>query len=1146
MLQIKHIKKQYKTGSLVQQALNDVSVNFRDNEFVAILGPSGSGKTTLLNVIGGLDRYDSGELIINSVTTKKYKDADWDYYRNHTIGFVFQSYNLIPHQTVLANVELALTISGVSGSEKRQRAIEALRSVGLEEQMHKKPAQMSGGQMQRVAIARALVNNPDIVLADEPTGALDSETSVQVMELLKQVAKDRLVVMVTHNPELAKQYATRIVTIKDGKILQDTNPFHVEDNQPVRQEKTGRSSMSFLTALSLSFNNLKTKLARTLLVAIAGSIGIIGIALIMSLSNGVNKYIDDTEKEAMSEYPLQITSVGYDLTSMMSNVSSQVQQDKEQSEKDEKTDQITVVDTISSMFKGMNTNDLKSLKEYFESGNSSIKEEARSIEYIYDITPQIYQEESDGIHKISPSDSYNYTSMSSMMSSGSSSSSFFALPKDSGLYTSQYTLEAGHWPENSHECVLVLSSGGSVTDTLLYSLGMKDRNEMTNMMNALRQNKSYTIQEDNTTYTYADFLNREFKVLSSSDFYSYDSEHNLYTDHEDNEEYIQNKLETAIPLTITGIVKPGKDQNSAMLSTGIGYTSSLTEELMERSAESDVVRAQLQDSTINVFTGNAFSDETDRSNFDLSSLFQFDSSAFEKAFQVNTSSLSNIQMDIPSVIDPSALSNAMPDFRSEDLLQLLQSTTITQENLTDLMNTLLLDFRKDENSQKVLNAYVTDWKDFLQSEDARIILQEFLRDHIHTPDSLSKEKLTAFAKEFLQDYTDFEKEYIQDHPDANFDTLFHAFMEASGNTLLENFSNQILQEIKEISLSSEDVKELANTLYTRYEEKCADGTYTTDTGEVMQQLQVFLQSEMSSVITPYLETNVAGPLSSSFTTLMQTKMGGFTEALSSQLSNGMSYILGSFTQQISSIMENAFQIDPNAFADAFQINMTTDDLQDLFSSLSNTDSASYTGNLQKLGYAEKDTPSEIDIYPEDFNSKERITDILNTYNQSMKAKGEDDKVIVFTDFVATMLSSVTTIVNTLSYVLIAFVAISLIVSSIMIGVITYISVLERRKEIGILRALGASKHNITQVFNAETVITGFLAGILGVGIACLLLIPGNVIIHMIADNDQIHASLPVLSGIGLVILSVILTLLAGLLPARKAAKSDPVIALRSE
>ena len=538
MLQIKNISKTYKTGNLVQRALDDVSLNLRDNEFVAILGPSGSGKTTLLNIIGGLDRYDSGDLIINGISTKKYKDRDWDSYRNHTVGFVFQSYNLIPHQTVLANVELALTISGISGKERRERAIKALEEVGLGEQIHKKPNQMSGGQMQRVSLARALVNNPDILLADEPTGALDSETSIQVMDLLKEVAKDRLVVMVTHNPELAYQYATRIVKVKDGKLLEDSDPYEIPEGEapePVHKNM-GKSSMSFLTALSLSFNNLKTKKARTILVSFAGSIGIIGIAMILSLSHGVNKYIEDMEEKTMSEYPLQITKT----TTNMMSMSEDMMSSKKATSTDNKVREMQI---LTQMVSGTEYNDLKSLKTYLESGQSDIKNQTKAIEYDYGITPQIYLQEDNGdVRKVCPDQTLSsLTGSSSMMLAMMGSSGmeqFHALPENEALYKDQYDVKAGHWPENDHECVVILTQNGQLYDMTLYSLGLKSGEELDKILEAVKEDQSVEINEEPGTYDYNDFLGITLKLVNASDYYVYDDEFSVWKDKSDNQQYV--------------------------------------------------------------------------------------------------------------------------------------------------------------------------------------------------------------------------------------------------------------------------------------------------------------------------------------------------------------------------------------------------------------------------------------------------------------------------------------------------------------------------------------------------------------------------------------------------------------------------------
>lgn len=562
MLQIQHICKEYRTGNLVQKALDDVSLNLRDNEFVAILGPSGSGKTTLLNIIGGLDRYDSGDLIINGISTKKYKDRDWDSYRNHTIGFVFQSYNLIPHQTVLSNVELALTISGIGKEERRKRAIDALKKVGLGEQLHKRPSQMSGGQMQRVAIARALVNDPDILLADEPTGALDSDTSIQVMDLLKEVAKDRLVVMVTHNPELAEEYATRIVNLRDGKIRSDTDEYIV-DEQTLKEpehKNMGKSSMSFLTALALSFNNLKTKKARTLLTSFAGSIGIIGIALILALSNGVNGYIQSIEEETLSEYPLQIQSTGFDITSMMVGNTGTDDKSKDSSGKKNKDGQVKVMEMVTNMFSKMNTNDLKSLKKHLEKDNDALKSYTNAVEYDYDVDPQIYREDSDGVRQVHPDKSFSSIGIgadsgaNSMMSSMMSTNVFYRMPKNTSLYEKQYDVKAGRWPKKYNECVLVLSQDGGMSDFLLYTLGLRDQMELDDMIKAFASEEEIKTPSSLGTYTYKDILNKKFKLVNQADYYEYDSQYKVWKDKSDNAEYMKKLVADGEDIKIVGIV----------------------------------------------------------------------------------------------------------------------------------------------------------------------------------------------------------------------------------------------------------------------------------------------------------------------------------------------------------------------------------------------------------------------------------------------------------------------------------------------------------------------------------------------------------------------------------------------------------------
>ena len=671
MLRIKDIHKEYRTGTLVQKALDGVSLNLRDNEFVAILGPSGSGKTTLLNIIGGLDRYDSGDLIINGISTKKYKDRDWDSYRNHTIGFVFQSYNLIPHQTILANVELALTISGIGRAERKERAQEALEQVGLGEQIHKKPNQLSGGQMQRVAIARALVNDPDILLADEPTGALDSDTSVQVMELLKDVAKDRLVVMVTHNPELAYEYATRIVKLKDGKIISDSDELILDESVTEEPEhrNMGKASMSFLTALALSFNNLRTKKARTLLTAFAGSIGIIGIALILSLSTGVNDYIEQVEEETLSEYPLQIQSTGFDFSSIMVS-------DQGSGPQNEGGD-IHVVEMVTNMFSTMDSNDLASLKAYFDSGESGVEDYTNAIEYSYSVEPQI----SFNAMGLGSSSNSN-----SMMSAMMSTDVFCEMPENEQLYKGQYDVKAGRWPENYNECVVVLTSGGSMSDFLLYTLGLRDPLELDEMVEQFMNEENITVPEDMGTYDYDDILGIQFRIVNAADCYQYDGEYKVWTDKSGDDQYMKNLVEKGEKLTIVGIVQPSEDASASALTAGINYPASLTEHVAEYAAQTEIVKQQMEEPSVNVMTGEPFGEDSDE-EFDMGSLFSVDEEKLQKAFGFDENAFSDLSgavdfadvfsgagdsVDLSGMADLSGISVDLPDLPSVSLETLLK------------------------------------------------------------------------------------------------------------------------------------------------------------------------------------------------------------------------------------------------------------------------------------------------------------------------------------------------------------------------------------------------------------------------------------------------------------------------------------------
>ena len=1100
MLQLNHIKKEYKTGDLVQKALDDVSLNLRDNEFVAILGPSGSGKTTLLNVIGGLDRYDSGDLIINGISTKKYTDRDWDSYRNHTIGFVFQSYNLIPHQTVLSNVELALTISGISGAERRSRATKALEQVGLGDQLHKHPSEMSGGQMQRVAIARALVNNPDILLADEPTGALDSDTSIQVMELLKEVAKDRLVVMVTHNPELAEQYATRIVRLRDGVIQSDTAPFAPDDSAqvPPVHKNLGRSSMSPLTALALSFNNLLTKKTRTLLTAFAGSIGIIGIALILSLSAGVSNYIQEMERSTLSEYPLQISTTGVDLAALLDpgSYTSAVANNTNvgaTSASSTPEGMVTVRELLSQLTEdNSSVNDLASLKKYLDSDECTISEDAASIEYSYGIAPLIYRQNKDGtVRQIFPDSSLsalnNTTSAAGIVSSMTNQSVFTEMAEEPSLYEDQYDVKAGRWPESYNEAVLVLNSDGSISDYALYILGIEDDSVMMRFLQEYAKNKNTQAPTGYGTYPYDTFVGLKYKIVTSSDYYVYDEERQIWRNRSDDEAYVEQLVESSPDLTIVGVVQPRADASSTILPIGVAYTHALTYYAIDHAAKSEVVKQQLADPEVNVLTGERFDADQREPDLDISSLFSVDTDMLKDAFQFDASKLQfdlsgafDLQdgsFDVSSILDPSAfqldlsdldLSDIdmsdveLPDMDALDLSQLFadMDLSVSEDALQSLMKKIMNGYKRYIISNGILNLDKIGFSSYMESDQFKQLLSESMGDLLDTTGL--QEQFTASLQQNLQGIM---------------------------TSYLQSYSEQLSQKLGE-------------ALQTKL-----TAAIQTQMSTVMQQLMTQLTTQFSQQIQSAIQNNIA---------------------------------------QLSSQVEDALKIDPTVFQSAVQVNMSTDDLVDLVKMNLQSSTTSYSSVLGALGYSDYAKPGSIWIYPKSFEAKNRIVDSLNAYNAAMRAQGEEDKVIVFSDTVGTLMSAVTKIVDMVSNVLVAFVAISLVVSSIMIGVITYISVLERRKEIGILRAIGASKHNVSEVFNAETFIIGMCSGVIGVGLCLLLLIPGNMLIHSIAGTTSVTAVLPPKAALVLIVLATLLTILGGLIPARSAAKCNPVTALRSE
>lgn len=1254
MLQIKDIHKEYRTGNLVQRALDGVSLSLRDNEFVAILGPSGSGKTTLLNIIGGLDRYDRGDLIINGISTKKYKDRDWDSYRNHTIGFVFQSYNLIPHQTVLANVELALTISGVSKSERRRRAKEALEKVGLGAQIHKKPSQMSGGQMQRVAIARALVNDPEILLADEPTGALDSDTSVQVMDLLQGVAKERLVVMVTHNPELAQLYATRIVTVKDGRILSDTDPFVIDSESmaPPVHKNMGKSSMSFFTALSLSFQNLKTKKARTLLTSFAGSIGIIGIALILSISNGVDKYITNMEEETLSEYPLQIQSTGVDLTSMMMGAAT--------AQSGKKDGEVGVAQMVTNMFSKMNSNDLESLKVYLDSNESSISQYANSVEYTYSVSPQIFLENEKNIRQVNPDKSFSAMglgsgSSNSIMSSTMSTDVFHEMPEDADLYKDQYDVKAGRWPENYKECVLVLTSQGDISDFLQYTLGLRDGKELDDMVQKFMAEEAVETPENEGPYTYDEILGKKFKLVNSTDYYEYDEEYKVWKDKSDNSSYMKKLVKNGEDLTIVGIVQPVEGAAASMLTAGICYTPELTKHVIEKAASSEIVKQQLADEKINVFTGEEFGKEdNENSKFDMESLFSINADALQEAFQVDLSGfnmdlsslsglssglnvempdmpdmsalagninldessmpdlsklikLDDLDLDLSHMIDPEEILKNLPADQVPDMSQALKSVKFdfTEEKVTALLKEVLTGYQESikdkpeadmDKMQAALKQYLTSKE---MNERLCKDLQELVKNNVNV--DMSSEKLIAVAVGLMNQYQEYAKANGITQTDVA--SILAFLSQGEIQQQIKEEAENLVKNSVTVNITTKQIRDLlmqdvvaaypeyarnnslpdpANlgTYFLEYmqtedgQNRLMNGLMTlVDTSEVQTQFSQAMETYMKVMMTSFTDA-IAKGIESKFTeimeqvekqltkgiqTAMEQMMGnissGMQEAMQSVMTSVSSSLTSAMSQAMSGLgglgsgmgnMEDALSINPEAFAKAIQMNMNEDDLSELMMSLLSSENSSYDGNLKKLGYADLNVPGGINIYPKDFESKSEIVGILDQYNADMEAAGEDEKVITYTDLVGTLMSSVTDIVNIISYVLVAFVAISLVVSSIMIGVITYISVLERKKEIGILRAIGASRYNVSQVFNAETFIIGFCAGAMGIGITLLLLIPANSIIRSLADGVNVKAALPPVAAVVLIGLSVVLTLLGGLIPSRKAAKSDPVTALRTD
>ena len=1082
MLELKDICKRYVTQSFTQVALDNVSLAFRDNEFVAILGPSGSGKTTMLNVIGGLDHFDSGDLLIDGISTKDFHGRDWDAYRNNRIGFVFQSYNLIPHQTILENVELALTLTGVGHAERRQRAREALEAVGLGKHVNKRPSQLSGGQMQRVAIARALINDPEIVLADEPTGALDSTTSVQVMDLLKEVARDRLVIMVTHNPELAYQYATRIVNLADGKITDDSDPFDVAEAARREAKPTRKTSMSFVTALGLSARNLMTKKGRTAMTAFAGSIGIIGIAAILALSNGVNNYIKKVEEDTLSSYPLTISKQDYDLSSMMGGQG--VTEDGEDaggasdSENDsaKKSDKIPVVTAVKDMFASVKSNDMTSFKAWLDDGGDGIDKEVNAIQYSYGVTPVVYRAGKGDEKPVrlvpnamteAMSGGASSAAMASMDSMGSSV--FNEMIDDQSLLDSQYDVVAGHWPTSANEAVMVLSSRGTVGDYTLYSIGALDIDELNDLVNsAMTADGEVETPETAADFTYEDALSTTFKVLSPADAYRKNEETGMWTDMSNDADYMAAKVADGIDVRIVGVVQPNETANASALSPGIAYTHALTRQLMERAAGSQIVQEQLAHPETDVFTGKTF-DELQgeaKQGVDLSSMFSVDEAALKSAFSFDTSALSGAAggMDL-SGIDLSGLdidlSGVGKDIDFSDIM-----AKAPAPDFSGIFDGLEL---TPEQMQQVGTLANQLFEGFLQSDQFKALSPEDLKD---------ASKLAAAFSTYLEN---------------------------------DAAAQQILAQLK--ALGGDALAERLQQAMTDY---------------VQKQLAPYLQQAMDQV-TKTISDQIAA-------------------TVSAQLKAGAAGLMGQMATQVSSSFANlasAMRVDASAFARAIHFNMDAEDLSSLMMSYAKASKLTYDNNLTTLGYADEADPISVKIFPRDFEAKERVLDHIDAYNRQVKAAGHDEQAISYTDYMGIIMGSVTDIVNTISLVLIAFVSISLVVSSIMIGIITYISVLERKKEIGILRAIGASKRNVANVFNAETFIEGLIAGVFAIVVVVLVSFPVNAWALAVKQVPNLM-SLPVQDALVLIAISVLLTVVAGLLPARSASKKDPVEALRSE
>ncbi|MEE1045757.1 MAG: ABC transporter ATP-binding protein/permease [Olegusella sp.] len=1175
MIELRDLRKSYKTGDFVQKALDGVSVTFRDSEFVAILGPSGSGKTTLLNVVGGLDHADSGDLVINGVSTKDYGSKDWDTYRNHHVGFVFQSYNLIPHQTILSNVELALTLSGVGRAERRRRAKEALERVGLGEHIHKHPSQLSGGQMQRVAIARALVNDPDIVLADEPTGALDAETGIQVMDLLAEVARDRLVVMVTHNPDLARQYATRIVNIADGRITGDSDPITpaeldattlvhkdgvtgiaatsavagpegpVEDAVviPRPEEAKGersaskkadrKASMSFLTALSLSFSNLMAKKGRTILTAFAGSIGIMGIAAILALSNGVNNYIDKVQEDALSSSPLTITKSSFDVSSIMTQAAGysaeggESRGDESGASTEDRAGQAAGSDTIpestimSDILTDIKNNDLESFRTYLESGESDVKDHVTAITYNYGITPQVYASDtSDGVKQLNPSTLQGIMSngMSSMMMAGASSSAGFQeMLDDQAILDAQYDVVKGTWPKKYDECVLVLSSSGGISDYTLYSLGVLDPEELSRMLNSAIKSEKVDVPDADVDFTYDDAMDLNFRIVNQADLYTRSEDGATWTDRSSDEAYMKNLVDQGLELHVVGVVRPKGTASATSLGEGIAYRHDLITHLMAEAADSEIVRAQLANPDVDVFTGKTFDELQDAQNaqLDMSSLFSVDESKIAQAFTIDQSALT------ADGIDASAF-----DFSNIDMGSVTASATPNKEEIAkSVMSTL------------ATNMPAPDFAD-LGYGDLAEPLSKMGINSLSDLASISDAKANPTMMTILQQYPEVAGRL------ASLGAVADAYRKQVDLENTNSLFKGYLQYVKDHGSEGKSYSQMMSD-YLVGDGKAALDAIVAVAGDNGEATRAGMTKYLTNTVAPSISAALATAQATATSQATEQMMTGMQQQLAQVIAQQMTDVMGQQMARFAAKLQNAIHIDGAMFASAISVNMDQDDLTSLLVNYMNREELTYDNNLIKLGYADEDKPESINIYAKSFDDKQVVEDIIADYNDQVEAAGEADKSISYSDITGVLMKSVTSIINMISLVLIAFVSVSLVVSSIMIGIITYISVLERKKEIGILRAMGASKLNVANIFNAETFIEGLLAGMLAIAVVYIASVPVNAMV--LRDHNVANIlALPPGQALILILISVVLTLVAGLIPSTAAARRDPVEALRSE